>query len=226
MKTVHFPITVVDDFFEYPDEVREFALQQEYFSDPDNNWPGKRSKPLHEINYNLYNSCVSKFVSLFYDLNLVSGEWNGHASFQIVDAQYENGWVHADENLITAIVYLSKNVCGSGTTIYRPIDPTIAGIKNIDKKQESFNDTSLVKANREFQLKNNQQFRPTVTVESEYNRLFLFDSHLYHAANNFYGSNLESNRLTLIFFIYKLTFNNQKLKTIFLPVSRLRTTHG
>ena len=69
MKTIHFPITVVDDFFEYPDEVREFALQQEYFLDVENRWPGKRTKPLHEINFSLFNSTVNKVIYLFYNSN-------------------------------------------------------------------------------------------------------------------------------------------------------------
>lgn len=224
MKTLHFPITVVDDFFEYPDAVREFALQQEYLPDPDNKWPGKRTKPLHELSPVLYNTTIAKVLSLFYDLKKIEVKWCVNARFQLVGEEYEEGWVHTDkENLITGIIYLSNQVCNSGTTLYRPIDPVNAVLKNTNKKHESFNNTDLVTSVKDFRLENNKQFRPTVTIESEYNRLVLFDSHLYHSANNFYGSGVESNRLTLVFFVNRLDFNTPMSEIIETPISRSRT---
>jgi hypothetical protein len=220
MKTVHFPITVVDDFFEYPDEVREFALQQEYLPDPENKWPGERSNFLHESNPVLFNSIVNKVFSLFYDLHKTEISWNASVCFQKVDGKYQEGWVHADDNICTGIIYLSKSKNKCGTTIYRPIDPVNTTFKNSNKKIESFTNTNLITSTENFRLENNKQFRPTVTVQEEYNRLVFFDGSLIHGANNFYGNDDDSARLTIIFFIRR--FNIHENSVIF-PISRLKT---
>ncbi len=223
MKTLHFPITVVDDFFEYPDAVREFALQQEYLLDPENKWPGKRTKSLHEINFNFFNNTVNKVFSLFYDLEKTKILWSTNAHFQKVNSKYQEGWVHTDENICTGIIYLSKSENKCGTTIYRPIDPINANIKNADKKCESFSNTDLILHTNDFRLENNKQFRPTVTVQEEYNRLVLFDGHLFHGANQFYGDEDDSTRLTLVFFIRQIHIHAEN---VVFPVPRMRNYLG
>jgi len=223
MKTLHFPITVVDDFFEYPDAVREFALQQEYLPDPENKWPGKRSKSLHELNRTLFNSVINKSLSLFYNLDKTNILWNANAHFQKVNSKYQEGWIHIDDNICTGIIYLSKSKNKCGTTIYKPIDPVSASIKNIDKKIESFSNTDLLEENKNYLLDNNKQFRPTVTIQEEYNRLVLFDGHLLHSANEFYGDEDDSARLTLVFFIRQIHIHEED--AVF-PVPRMRNYFG
>jgi hypothetical protein len=223
MKTFNFPITVVDDFFDYPDEVRKLALQQEYLPDPENQWPGKRSKPLYEINPTFFNNTVNKVFSLFYDLKEINIQWNTSAYFQKVDAKYKEGWIHTDDNICTGIIYLSKSKNKCGTTIYRPIDSVNATFKNLDKKVESFINTNLIADSENFRLEHNKQFRPTVTVEEEYNRLVLFDGHLLHGANEFYGDEDDSARLTLIFFARQIHIN--KANAVF-PVPRMKKYLG
>jgi hypothetical protein len=223
MKNLHFPTTVVDDFFEYPDAVREFALQQEYLPDLENKWPGKRTKSLHEINFVLFNNIVNKVLSLFYDLEKTNISWSTNAHFQKVGSKYKEGWIHTDDNICTGIIYLSKTENKCGTTIYRPIDPINASIKNADKKFESFNNTDLIPNTNDFRLENNKQFRPTVTVQEEYNRLVLFDGHLFHGANEFYGDEDDSTRLTLVFFIRQIHIHAED--AVF-PVPRMRNYLG
>jgi hypothetical protein len=223
MKTLHFPITVVDDFFEYPDAVREFALQQEYLPDPDNKWPGKRSKPLHELNPALFSNTVNKVLSLFFNLNKTKISWNTSVCFQKISNKYQEGWVHTDENICTGIIYLSKSENKCGTTIYRPIDPINTNLKNLDKKLEGFSNTDLIANVRDFRLENNKQFRPTVTIQEEYNRLVLFDGHLLHSANEFYGDEDDSARLTLVFFVKQIHIHEED--AVF-PVPRMRNYLG
>jgi hypothetical protein len=226
MKTMHFPITVVDDFFDYPDQVRDFALKQTYACSEDNRWPGKRSKELSVLNPALFNLTLSKIVSLFYNLEQTEVAWVSNAQFQLVDGRYNDGagasWVHIDRNIATAIIYLSKSGNKSGTTIYRPIDPLTASLCNLDKKEKSFENPELVREVKDYKLANNNQFRPSVTVEEEYNRLVLFDGHLFHGANEFYGEQDDDSRLTLIFFITQL---NIKEGNVF-PIARSRTVLG
>lgn len=219
MKTANFPVTVIDDFFDDPDSVREFALAQEYETDQEGNWPGKRTKPIHELNPAFFNLFVNKIVSVFYDFSSVEIKWTAAAHFQLIDKSYQEGWVHLDKSLASAVIYLSKDARGSGTTIYRPIDTLSCGIKNNNEKVDLFKHCSLGDDLGFLREENNQQFRPTVSVESEYNRLVLFDGHMYHAANNFFGDEKEDSRLTLICFLKNISFSSYQG----LPVSRLKT---
>jgi hypothetical protein len=225
MKTLHFPITVVDDFFECPDEVREFALQQEYLPDPDNKWPGKRTKPLHELNPALFSNTINRVFSLFYNLEKTPTSWITNAYFQKVSEKYEEGWVHMDDNICTGIVYLSKSKNKCGTTIYRPIDPINARLKNENKKIESFKNTDLITSTKDFRLENNKQFRPTTIIQEEYNRLVFFDAHLLHSANEFYGNKDDDDdaRLTLVFFVKQIHIHEDDA---FFPVPRMKKYIG
>lgn len=220
MKTVNFPVTIVDNFFDYPDEIRDFGLQQEFFLDEENRWPGKRTKPLYEINSSLFQTSLNKIFSLFFNLKDTKISWVSDARFQLVDNKYKDGWIHRDENILTAIIYLSKTQNNSGTTIYSPIDPINTEIKHVDKKVESFKDFSLIEKNDGYREDNNKQFKPSVTVQGDYNRLVIFDGNLFHGANNFYGENDSSSRLTLIFFVEQIQIFG---KNVF-PIPRLKTT--
>lgn len=203
MKNVAFPTTIVDGFFEDPDVVRDFALQQEFNRDEGYNWPGKRSKPLHEICPNFYQNLVNKVFTIFYDPELVSYQWEADAFFQIVNKEYGSGWVHQDPNIFTAIIYLSKNYDNSGTTLYDAKNPINAVIKNIDAKKESFKNLNSLKDIEVYKKENNDGFKPSVIIEGKYNRLAVFDSHLFHSANNFCDE-----RLTLIVFVKKVLISS------------------
>jgi len=39
------PTLIVDNFLNNPLEVKKFALNQSYVSDPNGNWPGERCNP-------------------------------------------------------------------------------------------------------------------------------------------------------------------------------------
>jgi len=114
------PTTVLDNFFDDPYDVREFALQQEYYPDVNCVYPGKRSKELHEINRPLFQHVIDRFNAIFYKSVDIQG-WSARIQFQIVDNTFNSGWVHRDNDLITGIIYLNPRANpDSGTTIYKP----------------------------------------------------------------------------------------------------------
>jgi len=206
---LHVPVTIVDNFFEYPDEVVNFALSCEYTKSEDGRWPGKRSQPLHLINEKLFNFSVAKVLSLFYDKDFSSLTWNVGASFQIVDNTYTDGWVHRDEELLTVIIYLTKNAdLKSGTSIYRAKKENITAITiNTEYKNNSYlngTDETL------YRNQNNDQFEETINISNVYNRMICFDSHLLHAAQNF--SNNSDPRLTLVMFIGNVSNMNTPIR--------------
>ena len=60
------PTTILDNFFDDPLEVRRFALEQEFLPDINQSYPGKRSRPLHEISTPLFKHTINRFNSIFY----------------------------------------------------------------------------------------------------------------------------------------------------------------
>jgi hypothetical protein len=210
------PTTVVDSFLDDPDWVRNFALKQEFAVDPINQWPGKRTKDIAELNPALFGHIINKFFSVFYDHEETQVRWKASAYFHMIDESYETGWVHRDQGrLITGVVYLNEGD-GSGTSVYEPISPglqlTNAAILNVSLKDPEEN-TPLLKKYRD---DSNSQFKESIVVKNKFNRLIAFDSHLHHAANNFFGTDTSS-RLTLVFFISKLDVNA-------FPLQRVRRT--
>jgi hypothetical protein len=202
MRNLAFPTTIVDNFFDEPDVVRDFALAQEFYKDDANKWPGKRSKNLWEICPQLFENSINKIIDIFYEPKIHNYCWEASANFQIINKEYGSGWVHQDETIVTGIVYLSKEYENSGTTLYEAKNSIEASLINFDKKQESFKNLETLENNSIYREENNNQYKPSITVEGKYNRLLVFDSHLLHSANDFCDE-----RLTLVIFLRKFITN-------------------
>ena len=203
------PVTVLDNFFDDPDAVRELAIQQKFEVDSLARWPGKRTKPIHEISTELHTMLCARLFSLFYDFRVDNLSWAVDATFQKVDASYKEGWIHSDakDSVLSAIIYLTPNAdINSGTSIYRrKKENKFANTKNNDKKMAylagEINNVDIEK----YRLENNSQFEETIKVGNVYNRLIAFDSQLFHAAQSFFGNEEEDNeRLTLVLFTNSL----------------------
>jgi hypothetical protein len=211
---INFPVTVVDNFFDNPDKIVEYALSCEYVKAEDGRWPGKRTAPLHVINPEIFNLSADKLISLFYADNL-NPTWSAATYFQLVDNNYNGGWIHRDTDyIITGIVYLNKNEnIKSGTSIYRPKKDKFYA-KLIHNEEKIKNYTDIQYDSEKHRIENNLQFEETINISNVYNRLICFDSHLLHAAQNF-SENLDP-RLTLIMFIKNISNWDT-------PIKRLRS---
>jgi hypothetical protein len=207
MRNVFFPTTIIDGFFENPDEIRKIGLQQEY-SNAKSDYPGMRTRPLSEINPYLFETIVFKFMSIFYGAEGV--ELSASMYFQMIDKEFGRGSVHRDRPIATAIIYLNPNQV-SGTSLYEKKNILIDTV--VDKKYESY-----VTNRKDEKTRNeiNDQYNEVINVKGLYNRAVLFDSHLYHAAHDYHGENLDDSRLTIITFFDKI--NSEK--SIY-PIQRL-----
>ena len=56
------PHITIDNFFETPGLVRDFALRQEYFKGDRGTWPGLRTKFLHELDNELFHIVCGKLM--------------------------------------------------------------------------------------------------------------------------------------------------------------------
>lgn len=198
------PLTVVDNFLDNPDMMRELAMTLSYSKDPNGEWPGVRSDSLYNIDQEIFDLLTKKFFSLFFDIKNIG--WRVEARFQKVSKEYGSGWAHTDVGpIITGIIYLDPNPAqDSGTTILEKKQlNSNSVINNVDKVK--FYQGNIDKQDAEISREHsNNNFSSGITVQSKYNRLLAFDSHLIHAAGKFYGND-DSERLTLVFFVFDIS---------------------
>jgi Family of unknown function (DUF6445) len=209
------PTTVVDDFFDDPRMVREFANQQTYAKDQFNQWPGERTESIHKLNPHFFSNTINKFLRIFYP-DGVHIEWSGYGFFQRISNVYDQGWIHVDGTLVTGIIYLNEDVNpAAGTTIYQP--KTLGEqMLHVDKRTEAIEYPEKSKEYKNYREENASQFEESVVLKNKFNRLVAFDSHMYHAGNDFANTD-QSNRLTMVFFL-------DKLYTDAFPLQRIKRT--
>lgn len=202
------PVTILDNFFDDPDSIRNWALKQEYFPAEDGQWPGVRTKPLHEINLELNEVLCYRFFNLFFDLRSDPVRWTVDARFQIANSSQGKGWVHTDNDCrMTAIIYLTPNPNPlSGTSIYKRKNSVTfppANRLNDYKVSQYLGKISKEEADQ-YRKELNDGFDETIKVSNVYNRMVTFDSYLKHAAHDYFGEADETSRLTLTLFVKNL----------------------
>jgi hypothetical protein len=202
-----YPITVVDNFYENPDEIRKFALSQEFkychqIKDITYTFPGSRTKDLSIIHPELFQKVCHKLTSLYHNFAHDLLRWQITTCFQSVTKDFERGVIHHDDNTVfAAVLYLSKEAKkNSGTTLYKE------GKLFDQQKYEaalSANDERF-KKNQPVDTEYHRMFDEIVSVENIYNTLIMYEGHHHHSANEFFGDTLENSRLAQVFFCHRV----------------------
>jgi len=207
-----YPVTVISDFYDNPDEVRQYALSQKYtyrheMKDASYVFPGCRTKDLRDISASLYDKVCKKLISIFHIPEHDVMRWQISTSFQIVGAEYGAGLIHQDQNTVFAgVLYLTPNApLDAGTSLFR--------------KNSSYNDElywKTIKGNDDnFKSKSpidfsyHSMFDEVIRVNNVYNTLILFEGDIHHCANQFFGDTNNNARLAQVFFITKIDANKQ-----------------
>jgi hypothetical protein len=204
---MYFPITCVDNFFEEPDEVRKLALSLD-FDVKEGNYPGVRTKQLHEISPDYFNYFCKKLFGLFYDFNKTQFGWVVETSFQKIEPFKDNdanvGWIHRDKNVMFAgIIYLTPNAdLNSGTSIFKPKEIGLSAI-NTDKKHKMFTENIVNKEITTSLEENNKRFIETARFQNIYNRFVSYGAEQFHGVNSFCTG--TEPRLTQVFFVKSVT---------------------
>lgn len=207
-----YPVTVISDFYENPDEIRKYALAQKYtycheIKGVDYVFPGSRTKELRELSQSLYEKVCKKLISVFHLPEHDVMRWQINTSFQIVEGEYGHGLIHQDQNTVFAgVLYLTPDApLDSGTSLFR---------KNGSYDEDLY--WKLIKENDErFKRKEpidftyHNMFDEIVRVNNVYNSLILFEGDIHHCANQFFGKTKQDSRLAQVFFITKIDANKE-----------------
>ena len=110
------PVTILDNFLDNPDTIRDWGLSLPYTSSSEGRWPGKRTECLSIIHPPLFDYINRKVLSLFFENPL---EYKCGLAFQLMEDYPGTGWVHQDGSLFTYIIYLSpENEINCGSSLY------------------------------------------------------------------------------------------------------------
>lgn len=176
---------VIDNFYEDPIKVREFALSQKI--DITGCFPGTRTAPY--VSTDIKNK-IQKIVgsygkncNMYLDYNDEENEKNNNnnnGSFFINTINSENAWIHNDSEMsYSCIIYLTPNVSlSSGTSVLTPLDDKIK-----QDRKTGIDKTKWIEIDR---------------IGNKFNKMLIFDCQQYHVPNNYFGIDKEDGRLTQV----------------------------
>jgi hypothetical protein len=209
----------VDNFYDDPDAVRERALTQEFYSAPNGEYPGKRTRPIDQIDRGLFDDFANRFFSIYYDFDHHRVDWQIDTYFQLIDShkdqELNQGWIHVDYNsLVSGVIYLNpKSNKESGTVICDLIPGEIFDYEQKSKHQFNLGKIENLEDYKNKLHENNQKFNESIIFQNKYNRLISFDGQMFHKINNFVS--IDQPRLTQVFFV-------NGLRTKSTPLMRMR----
>ncbi len=216
-----YPVTIIENFYEDPDAIRDFALAQEFTycqrrANIDYVYPGCRTQDLSVLNRELLDKICTKLVSVFHNAEHDVMRWQYLTSFQSVSAEYDQGVIHTDHNTVFAgVLYLTSGApLSGGTSLFKKNDTF-----DEDKYQQALvdNDKRFRAGEIAMDTSYHSMFDEIVRVNNVYNTLIIYEGRHFHAANNFFGKTLEDSRLAQVFFINKIDAQKQSV----FPISRV-----
>jgi hypothetical protein len=199
----YIPTIVIDDFYESPDLIREWALDQEFFKGNRGSWPGVRTELLPATNHEITDILIKKLLFVLKDYG-INHLYDMQTGFQLIDKSWGTGWVHDDDPKLhlAGIIYLSPDApIDSGTTLYA--DQTDFNGERYSElfMKDVFSETSEERETfAKYRAEQRSCFTPATTVGNVYNRCVIFDTRNWHSADNFFGTDKDNTRLTHVFF--------------------------
>ena len=190
-------LLVFNNFYENPDEVREFALKADY-----NSCHLPRFHTESYATVNLLNKIENLLYPLagkihdFYIPNINSSGDTYNGSFQY-GTSHKKPWIHIDvideidtrwPSTWAGVIYLTPNPpVNTGTNLYKH--------KKFNDDIGKYDDFIIMEDRI-----NKEKWELYTKVENIYNRAIFYKVNQYHAADNYFGTELNNSRLFQVFF--------------------------
>jgi len=175
-------IIVTEDFYTNSEEVREFALRQEF--SVKGNFPGARTAPF-------LNDSVRNTVQRLVGVPITywpTDTYNGAYQFS---TQMDRTWIHADNTTWSGVVYLTPHApANAGTAFFKHLS-TGAEFYPEDPEQRKRCDEDTYISDR---------WAVTDLIGNRFNRLILFRGRRFHCSQGHFGTCKEDARLFQTFF--------------------------
>jgi len=180
---------VVDDFYNDPDIVREYALTRDYVPRGEHGAVGHRTHTKK-----IFKGTKEKFETLIGDKTVKGtelGGWDYATNGVFQHCMAEDPFViHADTQRWAAMVYLTPDPPPQcGTNLYRHKATGKFSVENDS-------DWNMFAGN----FYDETPFEVVDRIGNRYNRMVLFDARNIHAAAQYFGDDIDNDRLFQIFF--------------------------
>lgn len=183
---------VIDDFYTDVDDVREFALKQDFSQR--GNYPGPRTKSF--LNDSV-KSVIQSVVKPFYGDVVYWSEEQYTGAYQYTTSR-DRSWIHADQTTKwAAVCYLTPDAPLSGGTGLFKHKPT--GLSVAPRLEDGSYDTKLLASI----YKDSQDMTKWELVDrigNKYNRLIMYRGDHFHMSLDYFGQDLYDGRLFQTFF--------------------------
>lgn len=193
---MRFNSLTIDDFYENPQEVRDFALKQEF--KVRGNYPGQRTRSfLNEPLKKKLREILYPFAGEITYWGSDDPENNYTGSFQYTVAE-DRSWIHADSTTDwAAVLYLTPNApLSSGTGIYRHKS---TGWMHYDYKRE--NEPGYIQsAPPGDEMRDYTKWEIVDRIGNVFNRMIMYRADNYHVSLDYFGKNMYDGRLFQVFF--------------------------
>jgi hypothetical protein len=174
---------VIDDVYENPDAIREFALGIEYNEDL-RFYKGLRSKESYRTDglKQLFENIIGEKITKW-------NEYGFNGCFQLTTAKDPQVY-HYDQQKWAAMIYLTPDApIESGTRLHR------SKLNGTRHRSDQFADNAF---NSNFY--DSTKFDIADVAGNIYNRLIIMDAGCFHSAGPYFGDNLNNGRLIQLFF--------------------------
>tara|TARA_R110000824_G_scaffold339505_1_gene526031 strand:+ start:2877 stop:3560 length:684 start_codon:yes stop_codon:yes gene_type:complete len=183
---------VYDNFYNNPMHMRAWALSLDF--NVTGNYPGLRTKPYPYENWGTH---IEHIMNVKIDKEI----WNNdmfNGAFQSVEKDTRT-WVHADiTREYTCIVFLNPFAPpNTGTSFYEHRE---TGSRVCDEDTNYINEVSTEYGPNNLKGSRDDVWRRVDTISNKFNRAIIFKGNLWHAADDYFGWDLETSRLTQTFF--------------------------
>ena len=175
-------VIIIDDFYINPDEVRKFALGQEFTVT--GNYPSRRTEPFATLDHKeAFERILTTKISYW------PKQYNG--CFQHTTDNHKS-WIHRDLTDYSAMVYLTPDPPADGGTLVYRHKATGKSRKSEATEEElkQMNDDSG----------DATKWDVMDVVGNKYNRLIIFTGRRSHKSNKYFGTDKASGRLFQVFF--------------------------
>lgn len=185
---------VIDNFYETPDNVREFALQQEYIEGGfGRGFIGRRTTQSF-----LFDGLKEKFEEIMG--KKITG-WSSDQNYEKygMNGRFQIAWAgeplvyHCDNQRWGGMLFLTPNApyqCGTTLYAHKQTRARTYYDPGWDASWKNPDDSHL----------DGTPFEPVDVVGNVYNRLVIFDASTIHSASEYFGKSKETGRLWQMFF--------------------------
>jgi len=181
---------IVDDFYSNVDEVRNFALQQDF--SVNGNYPGHRTASfITDSAKELIQDIIRPFAG---NVTWWGDDYTG--AFQYTTAS-DRSWIHSDYTTNWAgVLYLTPDApLSSGTGLFKLKENGLRNWKNSEHTEEENRNALHNKYSQDY-----TKWEMVDKIGNVYNRLVLYRGDLFHVSLDYFGDSKENGRLFQLFF--------------------------